>query len=1619
MRRLYYLLTFFYCTVFVLTKVFGQAPTNGLVAYYPFNGNANDASGNGNHGTVNGTPTYPNRVIGSSIRLDAFGIQIPQIITNSTTSFSISIWVKEEGLTNNDGEGYIFFGDHSNSGWLGILHGDAERTIEKIYFAVNGGANIAITPPANYKNNWVNYQMVYNNGILKAFVNGVIVGQINSAIIQIGHNNSGIGTHWFSNGWDNTTRFIGSVDDIRIYNRVLTDSEVQLIYQSEVQATCPTCLTAQTVANYSTQEHFCAAQGLCTQSIIQKTQTDPKQPINRGDLAKIAYLGLLGKTVITTAVDFPVPFVDLQAAFATDTTYYKYAKVLSYLEYADNRAPFDRNQLNFNPTGVITRALVLKVLLEAWNIDESTATGASPFSDVAVSHLYYKYIKKAHELGIVTGSGGAFSPDDNCKREDAFLMLYRLLSSSGIPKPTLTQVNVGFFIPGQYRPDNMGVGVGTDRGNFNHYTKTSFAIDGVVPLVFAHSYNSYTTELPNQLYPNYLGRGWTHSFNCYITVIGTSPNLKLVVHYPDGKLHFYKTQGGVFVPETIGVFDQVTTSGNPINSVTITTPSKVVYLFEQIAGQTNNAFWLIKSIKDRNNNTLTFTNEIGISGVPRLASVADPSGRTMNFTYLTGQNYNYLSQVTLAGVGAFNGRNIQFTYHTAVLDGDGIRDLATYKEYDLTGALKTTSYSYYTTEGAEHLLKTITLPKGNVIDNTYEKRKLKSSQTLNGATVVQQMSTNWTQTYNSTAATSTGAVTVTGGGITKTTNYTHNGNGLAQTLKSTGTNQMDLTMTYGVSADPTSVSQITQMAGNVATNVTIAYHPTAPYNVSSVTTVGPNGNITQSYTYTPFNDIYEFTNGRGNKTTFGYNATGNLTSITHPLGQPTTMLRNSNGTISKVTTPAGVVTNFTYNIYGNLLTTSTPNGASPAIATSATYDALSRVTSKTDARNQTVSYDYFANDLLKKMNAPLGYFVEYNYDANDNNTTVTNAKNNATTNVYHPQTDQLMSRSFGSKTESFTYYEDGSLKTFTNGRNQTFTFTYDPSGRVTSDSYATYTYNPEGTLNTVTHTQGAKTYTLDYDYDVLRRLTKTTCDGFAVQYRYDNNNNLDLLTYPDGKTVAYTYDDKDRITKVTDWAGKVTTYVYDDDGKVLSYTLPNGTKALYTYDAAGRPTGIRHEKSNGSVICAYTFTLDQGGNHTEENIIEPYNALPVLAPTTTNYTTNTRNETTAAGSNAYVFDGNGATTTQVGQAINWDSKDNLLTRNGITYFYDGNETRRAKTGKRYVINELSNSVLAETDEVGTYFSYYVYGPTGLLYRPYASPGTAYYHYDFRGSTIALTDDGQNIFRQYQYDAYGKILQQTSAGSDDNPFRYVGQHGVQYEAPDLYFMRARYYDPTTGKFLSEDPIWSTNVYNYGSNDPINKFDPDGRWPSFVMGGNDFDPNNKYDTHYMLTKVALSLNPKCSFDIYHLGLGSDFADTFQGENDAYIHAMRAPNQTCLEAVNASNSYIRQGIEGYLISNDVQIGTMSLGTAIHTIQDYYSPQHGFKEWHSEDGPEHVARELVDSTVDINNLTAASVAIYNFLNVVSVAKNKYSQDSGRVLKIISDFNYFNPDTICSCPAK
>lgn len=80
-----------------------------------------------------------------------------------------------------------------------------------------------------------------------------------------------------------------------------------------------------------------------------------------------------------------------------------------------------------------------------------------------------------------------------------------------------------------------------------------------------------------------------------------------------------------------------------------------------------------------------------------------------------------------------------------------------------------------------------------------------------------------------------------------------------------------------------------------------------------------------------------------------------------------------------------------------------------------------------------------------------------------------------------------------------------------------------------------------------------------------------------------------------------------------------------------------------------------------------------------------------------------------------------------------------------------------------------------------------------------------YHYNATGSTVALTDDAQEVVNKYSYDPFGNIGEQVEAVPQ--PFTYVGQFGVMEEPNGFYYMRARYYDPKVGPhqggFFKED------------------------------------------------------------------------------------------------------------------------------------------------------------------------------------------------------------------------
>lgn len=167
-----------------------------------------------------------------------------------------------------------------------------------------------------------------------------------------------------------------------------------------------------------------------------------------------------------------------------------------------------------------------------------------------------------------------------------------------------------------------------------------------------------------------------------------------------------------------------------------------------------------------------------------------------------------------------------------------------------------------------------------------------------------------------------------------------------------------------------------------------------------------------------------------------------------------------------------------------------------------------------------------------------------------------------------------------------------------------------------------------------------------------------------------------------------------------------------------------------------------------------------------------------------------------------------------------------------TFEYDGNGDRVKQTKDSVVTTYLVDSaveharVLMETTNGQT--TYYVYGHD-LLYSIDAS-GPHYQHTDSLGSVVAITDANGAVEQTYDYDVFGVL--RGASGSSGNRYTFTGEEN---DASGLVFLRARYYEPKLGRFLSRDPFpadvadtQTINRYVYVKNNPTNYIDPSGEF-----------------------------------------------------------------------------------------------------------------------------------------------------------------------------------------------
>ncbi len=677
--------------------------------------------------------------------------------------------------------------------------------------------------------------------------------------------------------------------------------------------------------------------------------------------------------------------------------------------------------------------------------------------------------------------------------------------------------------------------------------------------------------------------------------------------------------------------------------------------------------------------------------------------------------------------------------------------------------------------------------------------------------------------------------------------------------------------------DNSSESYTYDWHGNILTHTDQAGHVTryqydlAGRLISATYADGTADAGTIQYGYDAAGHKISQTDPLGHTTTYTYDAAGRLIQIADPYGHSTSYSYNADGRRISTTDPDNRKTQFNYNLRGWLTLTTYADGTTMQQI----YDGDGHVLSRTDQGNKTTGYAYDDAGELLSVTDPLSHATSYGYDASGNLLTITDANSHVTSFSYDALNRQMQKTWPDNSFETFAYDLNDNLLNHQLADGHTNAFTYDTLNRLTQINYfdgqsVGFTYTANGLRQTAVDSRG----TVQYAYDNRDRLTQITQpNGQTVQYAYDAAGNRLSLTTAAG-TTQYAYDNAERLSSVTDPQGGVSSYTYDNAGLRTQLVLPNGVTSAYTYDSLNRLTSLVQSKS-GTTLASYAYTLDPAGNRlgvteadgssiqwtyddayrlvterrydSSNNVT--YNAHYEYDPVgnrlsqnvngvLTNYTYNNLDQLLTAGSAQYQYDsrGNLTSVTNGSNITNyaWSAADRLATVTGpsstvqYTYDADGRRVQQSVNSQttNYLWDEASpyGDVVSETSGGNT--TSYVLGGTELLSQT-RSGVTGYYLHDGQGSVRDLTNSTGSITDTYAYTAFGKIYNQT--GSTVNNYLYTGQ---QFDSlTGLYDLRARYYSPPTGQFVSRDTFGyglsnpsQLNRYIYGMDNPVNAIDP---------------------------------------------------------------------------------------------------------------------------------------------------------------------------------------------------
>ena len=506
------------------------------------------------------------------------------------------------------------------------------------------------------------------------------------------------------------------------------------------------------------------------------------------------------------------------------------------------------------------------------------------------------------------------------------------------------------------------------------------------------------------------------------------------------------------------------------------------------------------------------------------------------------------------------------------------------------------------------------------------------------------------------------------------------------------------------------------------------------------------------------------------------------------------------------------------------------------------FDGANRLTAQTQpVPNGSVAYGYY----------PAGQ--------------LSNAVTVAGTNTYvldAGERIQTLKVSSPGKQDSLAYTYDnvnGMMKGTSYSNGLSCSYSYDVMDRLTGMSWLdasnrvlksrSYTYTTAGMISNITYETGEKAM---YSYDSLDRLTREKHTDYYGQvisdekYDYDLAGNRTKKTILDATganllTVNYSLSTGNRLGS---WTVAETNLVAQFS--VLGYASdPIGTNDRFGYLwVSNSANAVVKPYVSGTNFFAFDLTVGMGTQYV-------YAAIRDVAGNTT-YVTN-RFYPTCLTNGAYQHNAAGCLTNfqYTGKdysqtlGLTWNGQYQLTaaTTNGVAaeqYGYDaaGRRIFIVQGGTTNWMVYDGNQVVAEVDGSGNLNKSYVYGPgidNPISMTVYGTTTNTYYYLkDHLNSVLALTDGNGAVVETYRYDAWGRVLGVYNANGSQIDESAVGNRilwqGREYSwKTGLYYFRARWYEPVTGRWLSNDPIGISgglNQYQAFKSNPVNFRDPSG-------------------------------------------------------------------------------------------------------------------------------------------------------------------------------------------------